>query len=374
MEGPSVAAVPPTYSDQASLSLSMAIVVSSPGPLLLLDGDLTVIAASASFSAAFDIDVATAPGNSLSHLGQGEWDTPQLRSLLQATASGAARIEAYEMDLKRRGQPPRRLVIHAQRLIYHDLENLRLLMAVTDVTESRADASEKEEVLRQNLILLQEVRHRVANSLQIIASVLMQNARRTASDETRGHLKDAHHRVMSVAALERQLAGSGEPHVELHAYLTDLCDSISASMIADSTELSLVVRGTPGVVDASVSMSLGLIVTELVINALKHAFPDHRHGVITVELELQGRDWTLSVIDDGVGMPRDPALVRTGLGTSIVEALARQLSATVEISSANPGTRITIDHVRIDQVDETDEDSPGDATDAPVNAPATQAR
>jgi two-component sensor histidine kinase len=352
MEGPAVAAQTPTYPDEAATSLSMAIVASSPGPLLLLDGDLVVIAASASFSTAFDIDVESAPGNALSRLGDGEWDAPQLRSLLHATASGAAKIEAYEMDLKRRGQVPRRLVIHAQRLVYQDVGNMRLLMAVTDVTDARADATEKDEVLRQNLVLLQEVRHRVANSLQIIASVLMQNARKTASDETRGHLKDAHNRVMSVAALERQLAGSGEPHVELHAYFTDLCDSIAASMIADSDELSLVVAGAPGVVDARVSMSLGLIVTELAINALKHAFPEHRHGTITVQFEVHGPNWNLSVTDDGVGMPTDPSRVRTGLGTSIVQALAKQLSATVEISSAEPGTRVAINHTQIALVDE----------------------
>ncbi|HEX7946036.1 MAG TPA: sensor histidine kinase, partial [Phenylobacterium sp.] len=298
-----MAVVPPTYSAEAALSLSMAIVASSPGPLLLLDGDLTVIAASASFAAAFEIDVESAPGNLLSRLGAGEWDTPQLRSLLQTTASGAAKIDAYEMDLKRPGLAPRRLVIHAERLVYQDVENLRLLMAVTDVTDARAGEKEKEEALRQNLILLQEVRHRVANSLQIIASVLLQNARKTASEETRGHLKDAHLRVMSVAALERQLAGTGEAYVELHGYFTNLCDSIGASMIADSEQLSLVVEGAPGVVDARVSMSLGLIVTELVINSLKHAFPDRRRGKITVAFEVHGPNWILSVIDDGVGMP-----------------------------------------------------------------------
>jgi len=336
-----------TYPEDGALSLSMAIVVSSPGPLLLLDGDLTVIAASTSFSAAFDIDVASTPGNLLFRLGDGEWDTPQLRSLLEATASGAAKIEAYEMDLMRPGQGTRNLIIHAQRLVYQDAENPRLLIAVTDVTDALADAKEKEDALRRNLILLQEVRHRVANSLQIIASVLLQNARKTASDETRGHLKDAHQRVMSVAELERQLAGSGEPHVELRAYFSSLCTSIAASMIADRKQISLVVEGAPGVVDARVSMSLGLIVTELVINALKHAFPDHRRGVISVAFEVHGPNWVLSVADDGVGMPTDPAQMRTGLGTSIVEALARQLAATVEITAASPGTRVTINHTQV---------------------------
>ena len=347
-----MAARTPTYSKDAALSLTMAIVASSPGPLLLLDGALNIVAASASFCEAFEIDPAAVAGSPVASLGAGAWDIPQLQSLLQATASGAAKIEAYELDLKRPGRGARRLVIHAERLVYLDLGNLRILMAVSDVTEARADQKLRDETLRQNQVLLAEVRHRVANSLQIIASVLLQNAKRTQSDETRGHLKDAHHRVMSVAALERQLAGSGSGTVELHAYFVDLCDSIAASMIGDSDQLSLEVTGVGGLVEARVSVSLGLIVTELVINALKHAFPDGRRGRITVDCGASGPNWSLSVADDGVGMPIDPAHIRTGLGTSIVQALTKQLQATLEVQPGHPGVLVTIAHTQIALVDE----------------------
>jgi two-component sensor histidine kinase len=262
------------------------------------------------------------------------------------------------MDLKRQGQGVRRLVVHAQRLVYLDLDNLRLLMAVSDVTDARADQKRRDDTHRQNVVLLQEVRHRVANSLQIIASVLLQNAKRTQSDETRGHLKDAHHRVMSIAALERQLAGSGEGDVELNAYFTTLCESIAASMIGDGDRIALVVTGSGGVVEARVSVSLGLIVTELVINALKHAFPSQRPGKIIVDFEFRGPNWVLWVSDDGVGMPANPADIRTGLGTSIVQALAKQLSAVVEIEPGLPGTRVAITHTQIALVD----DDPGPIT------------
>ena len=120
------------------------------------------------------------------------------------------------------------------------------------------------------------MQHRVANSLQIIASVLMQSARRVQSEEARGHLQNAHRRVMSIAAVQRQLS-----HVQRRqrrtscTYLTQLCESLGASMIADK-RLSISVTVDDSVVEADVSVSLGLIVTELVINALKHAFPDQR--------------------------------------------------------------------------------------------------
>ena len=89
---------------------------------------------------------------------------------------------------------------------------------------------------------------------------------------------------------------------------------------------------------------LGLIVTELVINALKHAFPGGRPGKIMVDYCSHALDWSLSVEDDGVGMPTDPAKAKAGLGTSIVEALARQLSATVSVLNVNPGTKVSVIH------------------------------
>ena len=172
---------------------------------------------------------ATVPGRSLSGLGNGEWSAPQIGSLLKATASGSATIEAYEVDLVRKGQPTRNLVVHASRLEDGDADHVRLLFAVTDVTNARAEATHKDELIREKAILLQEVQHRVANSLQIIASVLMQSARRVQSQEARGHLQDAHHRVMSIAAVQRQLAASSLGDVVLRPYLVQLCESLGAS-------------------------------------------------------------------------------------------------------------------------------------------------
>jgi two-component sensor histidine kinase len=334
-------------SDDVALSLTMAVVASSPAPLLLLDGQCNIVAASRSFYDTFGDTPATFTGLCLYAYGDGEWDIPQLRSLLAATISGAAEIDAYEIDLRRVGQAPRHLVVQARRLSYLDLDQLRILVAVSDITDAKADAKVRDDALRQNGVLLLEVRHRVANSLQIIASVLLQNARKTQSDETRGHLHDAHHRVMSVAALERLLSASEEGDVQVHTYFTNLCDSIAASMIGDTDRISLSVEGGGGTVDARVSVSLGLIVTELVINALKHAFPDGRVGRITVDYNFQGPNWILCVRDDGVGMQTGAEPRRTGLGTSIVQALAGQLNATVTVIPEHPGTQVSIEHVQI---------------------------
>ncbi|MEI9850787.1 MAG: sensor histidine kinase [Sphingomonas sp.] len=167
-----------------------------------------------------------------------------------------------------------------------------------------------------------------------------------------------------MAALERLLSTSEDGDIEVQTYFTRLCESISASMIDDVDQISLIVEGGEGVVEARVSVSLGLIVTELVINALKHAFPDGRPGKITVDYNFHGPNWILCVRDDGVGMPLT-APMHTGLGTSIVAALAGQLHASVEVTPEHPGTQVSIKHTRIALV----EDEPEAAND-----PLTAAR
>jgi two-component system, sensor histidine kinase PdtaS len=337
-------------SPDIGLNLALAVIASSAAPLVLLNGDLTMVAVSDSFCRAFEIDPRTVPGRSLRELGSGEWEIPQLFSMLKATASGFAKIDGYEIDLRRDGQEPRRLVLNAQKLSYGDEASVRLLLSITDVTEARIAEKLREDMLKEKAILHQELQHRVANSLQIIASVLMQSARNVQSEESRTHLVDAHQRVMSVATLQKHLATSAAGDVELRPYFTALCESIGASMIRDHNQLSLDLTVDDSVTSADVSVSLGLIVTELVINALKHAFPDHRSGRIKVGYHSNGADWNLSVTDNGVGMPAGASAVKPGLGTGIIEALTRQLDALVEVKDAKPGTAVSIVHTGIAQI------------------------
>lgn len=164
----------------------LAVIASSSAPLLLLDGDLKVVAASASFCRAFQIDPASVTGKRFSALGRGEWGIPQLNALLEGTASGAAEVHAYEFALSLDGQDQRLLVMNAHKLDYDDKQQVRVLLAVADVTEARTSEKLKDNLLREKAILLQEVQHRVANSLQIIASILLQSARRVQSEGTSG--------------------------------------------------------------------------------------------------------------------------------------------------------------------------------------------
>ena len=324
-------------------SLAMALVESSRAPLLLLDDGVIVIGASASFCNTFNLDPATIANRRLADLGAGEWDVPQLNSLLLATIGGAAEIDAYEMDLVREGKATCRLILSAHKLDYFDTEKVRVVLAATDVTATRLAEKQKDDLVREKHVLLQELQHRVANSLQIIASVLMQSAKRVQSEETRLHLHDAHSRVMSIATLQKQLAVTQLKSVELRTYFADLCRSISASMIDDPKRLSLETAVDDTTTSSDVSVSMGLIVTELVINSIKHAFPDQTSGgKIIVSFADEGGAWLLSVSDNGAGMSADEERGKPGLGTGLVEALSKQLDATVTVLDANPGTRVEI--------------------------------
>ena len=321
--------------------LALAVLKYSSDPLLLLDGQLRVIGVSASFCDSFRVSFASSDRIDMRRIGGGEWDVPQLLSLLKVTVHSDIPVLRREMELTIAGCS-RRLTIEARRLDYGQDAPICLLLKVTNVATTKLDDERKDDLIREKETLLREMQHRTANSLQIIASVLIQSARRVQSEETRGHLRDAHCRVMSVAELQRQLAMPGGEHVEVRAYLQRLCASLGASMIHDPDEVQLEVVGDEGTVDPDVSVNLGLIVTELVINALKHAFPNGRHGKITIAYDSHEGRWALSVTDDGVGMPDTPDRAKAGLGTSIVQALARRLAADIEVHNASPGTIVRI--------------------------------
>jgi len=338
----------PGRPQEAGTRLARALVHTSILPLLLFDGDLKIVTASRSFCTAFDVDFEQIEGRGLSDLSSGAWNIPQLHSLLESALQDELHLGPYETDLPQSEGDPRRLVLEVQKVDYGDADHPRVLLAITDITDfHRADRQvmtllfEKDDLLRERAVLLQEMQHRVANSLQIIASILMLKARTVKSEETRLHLRDAHDRVMSVAAVQQHLQ-SHVGEVELAPYLSKLCASLASSMIRESRSLVLEVRADDATVSSHEAVSLGLIVTELVINALKHAFPEGRGGLVLVGYDLAADGWTLSVTDDGVGRPVAAAEVRVGLGTSVVEALARQLGAQVTLSDAAPGAKIAI--------------------------------
>jgi two-component sensor histidine kinase len=330
-----------------ALAFAQGIVDTVREPVLVLDKDLRVIAASRSFYSAFKVSAEDTKGKLLYALGDGQWDIPKLRVLLEKIIPEQGVMEGYEVEHEFPELGTRTMCLNARQVFYEGGAGTTILLGMEDITERRILEREKDELLRQKDTLLEELQHRIANSLQIIASIILMKARAVQSEETRFHLEDAHKRVLSIAAVQKQLHASATTGaIEIAPYLSKLCDSLADSMIGGSRPISLKVVGEGGRATSRQAESLGLIVTELVMNALKHAFPDDKaQGQIIVAYDMIGTNWKLSVSDTGSGKPDGGfAQGKSGLGTGIVKALAHQLDAQVETLAGPRGTTVSITH------------------------------
>jgi PAS domain S-box-containing protein len=330
--------------------LAQAIVDTIRDPLLVLDQGLRVVTANRSFYQVFGMAPQNVRGRPLYGLGDGQWDIPELRLLLGDIAPQHTVMQAYEVERNFAVIGRRTMLLNARQVFNHRNAEELILLAIEDVTDRCAAERRTAELLQQKETLLQEVQHRVANSLQIIASMLLLKTQSVQSEETRRHLRDAHQRVMSVATVQRQLQAVGHGElIEVAPYLSRLCDALHASMIGDSRPISLNVEAGRGTAASGELACIGPITTELVINALKHGFPSGANDCeILVRYDVDGSNWRLSVSDNGIGVQRNGgARGHTGLGTTIVQALARRLNACVEIADLSPGMIVSVVHTAV---------------------------
>jgi len=336
-------------------AFAQAVVDTVREPLLVLDKDLCVLAASRSFYETFKVARTDTLGRPLYMLGDGQWDIPRLRLLLEHIVPEHAVMDDYEVEHQFPDIGRRTMLLNARKVFYEGNSHTTLLLGIEDVTARRALECDREDLLRKQEalvrekdVLLQEMEHRVGNSLQIIAAIILLKSRMVNSEETRLHLQDAHNRVMSVAAVQQYLHVSGGVAViEMAPYLSQLCESLKTAMIGDDRPTTLKVTSDGGSVTSREAVSLGLIVTELIMNALKHAFPDTNKTdrQIAVRFDVAGTNWKLSVADNGIGAPVGVfAQAKTGLGTSIITALAQQLEARVDVLSGTQGTVVSVTH------------------------------
>jgi two-component sensor histidine kinase len=195
-------------------------------------------------------------------------------------------------------------------------------------------------------VLLREVNHRVGNSLQIIASLLHLQASSAAQDDVKAALTNAMGRVAAVAQVHRRLYTSHDlKSVLLNQYLEALLEDLRRS--AEGNRMSrLTLKAEPIEIDPDRAVAIGIIVNELVMNAVKYAYPDGA-GPIHVDLRAQGDELSLSIADDGVGLNVKADPRSTGMGQRIVSAMATKLDACVERDPNHTGTRILVRFRRI---------------------------
>jgi len=327
-------------------TLALAIVDTLPAPFLVLDDSLHLLAGSRCFYEVFGEDPAKAHGRSLFDLSGGQWDIPGLRQLLATVVPKHTAVEGFEFEQNFAHMGRRTIQLNALPIRDESGDGRMVLLAIKDITERRVAEQEKqrllehaEELLEQQKTLLREMQHRIANSLQIIASILLLKAGSVSSEETKNELRAAHQRVMSVAAVQSYLhASAGIEQIEMGPYLTKLTAGLASSMVGPKQDIDILVEASKGALPSSHAVSIGLIVTELIMNAIKHAFSKGRASArIDVTFEKAKSDWKLTVSDNGVGrLLNERSTTSTGLGTALIGALAKQLNAqTTETSTKN---------------------------------------
>jgi PAS domain S-box-containing protein len=310
--------------------------------LLVLDPDLTVRFANRSFGETFAVTPEDTVGGKLYELGNGQWDIPELRSLIETILPERATIEAFEVDRVFPSIGRRVMVLNARKVYRAGNHTKQILVAIEDVTEQKRLEHEHAAAHERIAALLQELGHRIKNSLQIIVAMVSLEARNHKSGEGKAALERVLHRIAALGRLYSMLGETNSvEEVDAASYLEALCrDLIESVQKENGTSIALEtdIESEPLPVDRAIP--LGLIVNELVTNAVKYAFPSETRGTVLVTLKRIPGELRLMVSDDGKGV--DPRRADSGLGGRLVETFARQLGGQVERESSNKGTNVCL--------------------------------
>ncbi len=215
-------------------------------------------------------------------------------------------------------------------------------VAAEEALRSSRDRLEK--LAAQQTIMLREVNHRVANSLQLIGAMLGLQARKITDPALQEILQRSMQRVEAVGLVHRRLYTSDDVQfVQMDTYLQGLVQELERAAAADASERHIALIADPIRLETDKAVPIGVIVNELVTNALKYAYAPDQDGSVRVHLrEASPGRISLSVEDDGIGFTVATEPKGSGLGTIIVRSMADTLGATIELDRSHAGTRYVV--------------------------------
>jgi two-component sensor histidine kinase len=194
-----------------------------------------------------------------------------------------------------------------------------------------------EKTLGEKELLLREIHHRVKNNLQVISSLLNLQSRYISDEKAIAAIKDGRNRVNSMSLIHQDLyLNENLTTIDLGLYLEKLSDSLFQSYNIDPTRIRLDTSVEQARLDVDTLIPLGLILNELLSNALKHAFPNERAGEVSVRFQESEEHYFLEVKDNGVGMyGKSPESSQESFGIQMIKAFAQKLKASVEFKTMN---------------------------------------
>jgi two-component sensor histidine kinase len=308
--------------------------------ILVLEPDLTIRFANRSFCHTFAVAPEHTVGRKLYEIGNGQWDIPKLRTSLETIISDRQTIEAFEVEhfFPSIG---RRIMLLNARTVYRPGNKIKqILLAIDDVTEPARLEREHAAAHERIGMLLQELTHRVKNSLQLIAAIVVTEARRLESGEGKAALERVARRITALGHLYSKLSEADIIEaVDAAAYLNELCRDLIASVYKDGDAFIMLKTDIDSeLLPTDRAIPIGLIVNELVTNAVKYGFPGEAKGTVMVTLKRLPGELRLTVADDGQGL--DPRRADSGLGGRLVDGFAQQLGGQVERKSDSQGTAV----------------------------------
>lgn len=242
----------------------------------------------------------------------------------------------------------RRLITHKGEARYFEITGSTINDTVTnkprfvqvvlrDITERKQIEHQMRAALQEKEILLKEIHHRVKNNLQVVSSLLYLQSQRIPDDNLRELFHESQNRVRAMALVHEQLYQSDNfAQVDFGAYLHTLIDSLFASYGTDETQIVLNLHTNGTLLDVHTAIPCGLMVSEMVSNALKYAFPNNQHGEIAVSMRLEGDLYQLCVKDNGVGIDLNAPIRPGSLGLQLIDRLVDQVSGTL-VRTGPPG-------------------------------------
>jgi PAS domain S-box-containing protein len=303
-------------------------------PLIALDQDLRVVTVSRSFYDFFKVNPEETVGQLIYDLGNKQWDIPKLRELLETILPQKATFDNYEVEHDFATIGRRTMLLNARQIQRVLGKERIILLAIEDITDRKRAEEKIKASLLEKETMLKEIHHRVKNNLQVISSLLALQSSYLQDEKAKEMFQNSMDRVMTMANIHTMLYQSKNlSMVDFGGFIRDLAGRLQQSYGIAGLPVGIHVNVSDVSLTIETSIPCGLILNELVSNALKHAFPEGRGGEVNISMTTAGDRFVLTVQDNGIGFPEAVDFQNTkSLGLELVNLLVGQMNGAITLT------------------------------------------